>query len=152
MQIATLEHVNLTVKDPEKTADLLCKLFDWFIRWKGPSLGNGYTVHVGTKNNYLALYAPGQSQPSSTKRFETRGGLNHIGLVVEDLDAVEKRVLAAGFRPKNYGDYEPGRRFYFFDEDEVEYEVVSYISRREAFKKEVGRELGRMARFGALAK
>ena len=152
MQIATLEHVNLTVKDPEKTASLLCKLFDWSIRWKGPSLGQGFTIHVGNQNNYLALYAPQKIRKSKMDRFETRGGLNHIGLVVEDLEAVERRVLAAGLRPTNHGDYEPGRRFYFSDEDAVEYEVVSYISQKEAFKRQVGRELGHMARFGALAK
>ena len=72
--------------------------------------------------------------------------------MVEDLDAVEKRVLAAGLVPKSHGDYEPGRRFYFSDEDGVEYEVVSYLSQREAFKRQLSRECGRMARFGALAK
>jgi hypothetical protein len=46
--------------------------------------------------------------------------------VVEDLDLIEKRVIAAGFAPYNHGDYEPGKRFYFNDHDDIEYEVVSY--------------------------
>ncbi|GAA6200903.1 hypothetical protein NBRC116599_21280 [Aquicoccus sp. SU-CL01552] len=54
------------------------------------------------------------------------GGLNHVGVVVEDLDATEARVKAAGFVPHNYGDYEPGRRFYFRDSDGIEFEVVHY--------------------------
>jgi len=54
------------------------------------------------------------------------GGLNHIGVVVEDLDAVEAKVLAAGLKTTNHGDYEPGRRFYFHDHDGIEFEVVSY--------------------------
>ena len=37
MSQAMLEHVNVTVTDPEKTAALLCELFDWRIRWQGPS-------------------------------------------------------------------------------------------------------------------
>ena len=45
---------------------------------------------------------------------------------VDDLDATEARVVAAGLTPFNHGDYAPGRRFYFFDPDGIEYEVVSY--------------------------
>jgi predicted enzyme related to lactoylglutathione lyase len=45
---------------------------------------------------------------------------------VDDLDAVERRVVAAGLRPFNHGDYEPGRRFYFLDADGIEFEIVSY--------------------------
>ena len=58
--------------------------------------------------------------------YKTVGAMNHIGVVVEDLDAVEARVLDAGFQTTNHGDYEPGRRFYFHDQDEIEFEVVSY--------------------------
>mgnify|MGYP003543838926 CR=1 FL=1 len=52
--------------------------------------------------------------------------LNHIGVQVDDLDAVEAKVLAAGLTPYSHDNYEPGKRFYFFDGDGVEFEVVSY--------------------------
>ena len=52
--------------------------------------------------------------------------LNHVGIQVEDLDAVEERVVAAGLVPFSHGDYEPGRRFYFMDWDGIEFEIVSY--------------------------
>ena len=39
---------------------------------------------------------------------------------------MEARVIAAGLRPYNHGDYAPGRRSYFNDPDGIEYEVVSY--------------------------
>lgn len=71
MQQAILEHVNITVSEPERMAALMCELFDWQIRWQGPAKPGGHTVHVG--------------------------------------------------------DYEPGRRFYFHDHDDIEYEVVAYI-------------------------
>mgnify|MGYP000932223655 CR=1 FL=1 len=45
---------------------------------------------------------------------------------VDDPGEAERRVIAAGYRPFNHGDYAPGRRFYFLDEDEVEFEIVSY--------------------------
>jgi hypothetical protein len=53
-------------------------------------------------------------------------GLNHLGIVVDDLDAAEKAVLAAGFQPHLHADYEPGRRFYFKDNNELEFEVICY--------------------------
>jgi len=152
MKEAILEHVNITVEDPKKTAAMLHRLFGWNIRWQGPSLDSGYTVHVGSDNSYLALYSPGSIQEGSIGKYSLRGGLNHIALVVEDLDAVKKRVTAEGLTPRNYGDYEPGRRFYFYDADQVEYEVVSYITQKKAFKNQVKRELGKMACFGALAR
>lgn len=46
--------------------------------------------------------------------------------MVDDLDEIERRVVAAGLEPFSHGDYEPGRRFYFFDYDRIEYEIVSY--------------------------
>ena len=56
-------------------------------------------------------------------------GLNHLGVVVvEELDATERRVRAAGFETYSHADYEPGRGFYFRDEDGLEFEVVSYAS------------------------
>jgi len=43
-----------------------------------------------------------------------------------DLDATDARGRAEGLTPFSHGNYEPGRRFYFFDPDGIEYEVVSY--------------------------
>ena len=123
---ATLEHVNVTVSDPAKTADMLCDLFDWQIRWSGDSLNGGKTIHVGSEGSYVALYSPKGQTSSTGSSYENLGGLNHIAVVVKNLDEVEARVKAAGFTPGNHGDYEPGRRFYFHDRDGIEYEVVSY--------------------------
>jgi catechol 2,3-dioxygenase-like lactoylglutathione lyase family enzyme len=126
-----LEHVNITVSDPMQTAQRLCALFGWHIRWQGESIHNGFSVHVGADNSYVALYSRGQpAEPAALDSYSTRGGLNHIGVVVEDLDAAEARVRAVGCRPHKHADYEPGRRFYFDDEDGIEFEVVSYAPRR----------------------
>ena len=63
----------------------------------------------------------------SLKLFSKGRPLNHIGIEVDDLDAAEARVIAAGLRPFSHADYEPGRRFYFLDPDGIEYaRVVSY--------------------------
>ncbi len=125
MSEGRLEHVNITVRDPAATAAWLCELFGWHIRWQGSAIHGGHTIHVGADDNYLAVYSqgnPGERNDSYT----TRGGLNHVGVVVDDLDAVEEKVHKAGFKTHSHADYEPGRRFYFHDDDGIEFEVVSY--------------------------
>ncbi|WP_368188153.1 VOC family protein [Aestuariibius sp. HNIBRBA575] len=126
--MAFIEHVNVTVKDPKVTAQMLCDVFGWKIRWEGEAINGGYTIHVGTDTHYLAVYSgPDHSkkgQPIDT--YITPGGLNHVGIVVPDLDAVEVKVKAKGYVPGSHQDYEPGRRFYFTEENGVEIEVVCY--------------------------
>lgn len=126
MGTSSLEHVNITVSDPLATAKKLCELFDWHIRWQGPAALGGTTVHVGSDDSYLAVYSGPPATDPTVVSHAMRGGLNHVGIVVDDLEQVEARVVAAGYRPHSHADYEPGRRFYFDDGDGVEFEVVSY--------------------------
>ena len=126
MQKGIIEHVNMSVSDPKKTASLLSDLFGWSIRWEGDSKDDGYTVHVGRDDCYLALYKHPNELHVGSSTYTTRGGLNHIGIVVDDLDETEQRVLAANIETHNHGDYDPGRRFYFYDHDNIEFEVVQY--------------------------
>lgn len=129
MTQSTLEHLNITVPDAARTAKTLCDLLGWHIRWQGKAINGGFTVHVGGDASYLALYTP-QGMPDTEAHdasYGQTGGLNHVGILVDDLDAVERKVVAAGFTPRNHADYEPGRRFYFHDRDGVEFEIVSYL-------------------------
>ena len=129
MSEALFEHVNMTVSNPDKTAEMLSKLFGWHVRWSGPSLGGGRTVHVGTDTHYVALYTPQETELNAVDgSFEQVGAVNHLGILVDDLDAAEQRVLAAGIKTHSHQVYEPGARFYFHDADNIEYEVVSYAS------------------------
>lgn len=117
-----LEHANISVTDPERMAALLKDLLGWHERWRGPSMGNGRSVHVGGEDNYLALY----TSPTTQGGFTKSRPLNHVAFTVDDLDAAEAVVVRHGLEPINHADYEPGRRFYFFDWDGIEFEVVSY--------------------------
>lgn len=123
--MSKIEHVNVTVTDPDRTAALMETLFGWKIRWSGEAQNGGRTVHVGSDEQYLAVYSdPRRSYTADD--FRKGRPLNHVGIEVDDLDAVEAKVIGAGLVPFNHGSYEPGRRFYFFDPDGTEYEVVSY--------------------------
>ncbi|RYG90888.1 VOC family protein [Loktanella sp. IMCC34160] len=127
--MARLEHVNVTVADPRATAAVLHRLFGWETRWEGTAINGGFTVHVGTGDQYLALYTGpdgGAAQTPADNSYLMRGGLNHIGVVVDDLAAAEAAVRAEGFEPHSHADYEPGRRFYFDENNGVEIEVVCY--------------------------
>ena len=120
-----IEHVNVTVRDPERAARLMETLFGWHVRWQGPGRDGGRTIHVGSDRHYLALYTR-RGVAYSADDFAKGRPLNHIGVEVDDLAAVEAKVVAAGLRPFGHDDYDPGRRFYFLDPDGIEYEVVSY--------------------------
>jgi glyoxylase I family protein len=125
MTHAKIEHVNLTVSNPEQTAQMLVELFGWHVRWSGPGGDGGRTIHVGSDSHYLAVYAdPDRNQEPAA--FEKGQPLNHVGIVVDDLDDIESKVIARGLTPFGHGNYAPGQRFYFFDHDGIEFEVISY--------------------------
>lgn len=119
-----VEHANLTVSNPDRSSALLQQLCGWHERWRGPAVAGGDIIHVGEERSYIVLYAKGSdTEPAHYSKGQP---LNHIGLVVDDLDAAESIVIAAGLKPFSHADYEPGRRFYFFDWDGIEFEMVSY--------------------------
>ena len=126
MSAARLEHVNMTVSDPKETAAWIERVFGWKIRWEGPGMQTGYTVHIGNDDSYVALFTYPNTPGPKDESYVTKGGLNHWAVVVDDLDEIEKRVKAEGFTTGNHADYEPGRRFYFHDNDSIEIEVVQY--------------------------
>lgn len=116
-----LEHANISVTDPDRSA-LLIELLGWEERWRGPSRLGGRTVHVGAEHDYIALYTGDHVAGEYRKGLP----LNHIAFTVDDLDAAEEVVKRHGLETFSHGDYEPGRRFYFLDWDGIEFEMVSY--------------------------
>lgn len=129
MALGRIEHANLTVTDPERSAQLFEKMLGWEERWRGKSQFGGDTIHVGEPGNgatYMALYTNEETRADSERRYSKGQPLNHVGLLVDDLDAAEKVVTDAGLEPFGHDDYDPGKRFYFFDWDGIEFEVVSY--------------------------
>lgn len=123
--MATIEHVNLTVRDPERAASAIHAIFGWEVRWQGPARDGGRTIHIGSADQYLALYT-GKAMNYADASFAKSQPFNHVGVEVDDIDATEARVIAAGLVPFNHDAYDPGRRFYFLDADGIEFEVVSY--------------------------
>ena len=118
-----IEHVNITVTDPERSLKLFEDLLGWKERWRGPSMLGGRTIHVGDESNYLAIY----TSDSAKGNYSKGAPLNHVGLQVADLSTAEQVVVRHGLEPFNQSRYEPGpATFYFLDWDGIEFEVVSY--------------------------
>lgn len=122
MTIGRLEHANISVTDPDRSARLLKDLLGWKERWRGASQLGGRTIHVGADHDYLALY----NGDHVSGEYAKGQPLNHIAFTVDDLEGAEEAVKRHGLSPFGHDDYEPGRRFYFFDWDGIEFEVVSY--------------------------
>ena len=90
-----LEHANLTVSDPQRSADLLIALLGWEERWRGPSQMGGETIHVGDPGNgssYVALYTNDDVRGEGARGYSKGQPLNHLGFVVDDLAAAEKNL------------------------------------------------------------
>ena len=120
-----IEHVNLTVSDIDRSAQFFARLMGWQQRWRGEAMNGGETIHLGEPElgqTYIASYTDRADHAGQKKGVP----LNHVGLLVDDLDEAERIVIQAGLTPFSHADYEPGRRFYFFDWDGIEFEVVSY--------------------------
>lgn len=119
-----LEHVNLTVRDVERTAAFYSDLLGFHVRWKGDLDSGRPAVHVGDDRCYLALFQA-TAEADVTQDY-TVPGINHFGFVVDDLDAAQARLRELGIEPTAIADYDPGRRLYFIDPDGIEVELVQY--------------------------
>ncbi len=126
-----LEHVNLTVSDLDRSIDFYCSLLGLKLRWRRlPGDPDGApAAHVGDDRCYLALFeaTEGNREQPAIADYD-RVGVNHFGIVVDDLDQMRSRLTERGITAHLEADYEPGRRLYFYDPDRIEVELVEYDS------------------------
>ncbi len=121
-----LEHVNVTVSDVDRSVEFYKDLFAVKLRWRGKTSDGLEAAHVGDDRHYIALFEA--QRPGRVDNDYATVGMNHFGLVVDDLEAMKKRLASQGIEPHSEQDYEPGRRLYFFDPDGIEVELVEYES------------------------
>ena len=93
MNPAYVEHVNITVKDLDKTvAFILAALPDWRVRGQGAIDWFGKParwLHVGTDASYLSLMNGGEGHGLHWTGHHV--GMKHVGIAVPDVDAVVAR-------------------------------------------------------------
>jgi catechol 2,3-dioxygenase-like lactoylglutathione lyase family enzyme len=131
MQPTRLEHVNITVRNIERsTRFLLAALPGWRVRGEGRMDWFGTSIawrHVGDDDFYVALQDGGQGEVMDWQSL--RLGPKHLGLVVPSVDAAVARLQAAGYPLDHWGGSTPARRsVYVVDPDSVQFEFVEYLS------------------------
>ncbi len=118
-----MEHANISVRDTEKAVRFITTaLPDFHIRG-GDKSGRGEWLHIGTDDTYISLSYQPQAMPGQGLR------VNHIGMVVDDIDGVIKRLEDAGYK-QNYIPEESQwrRRYYFGDDDGQQWEFIEYLT------------------------
>lgn len=130
-----LEHANLTVPDIDAAIAFLFCVDPEFAVWhdSGPSTGQDGAhrwAHVGIGDNYLALEEPHEhAADTRMARRYTDFGINHLGLVVDDIAAAAARLAAAGFSETHVSEAHAARiRRYFQDSAGFEWELVQYLT------------------------
>ena len=122
-----LEHANLSVHDIDAAIRFLRTAFPEFrVRRDTTDPDGSRWVHVGTDETYIAL-----NQAKARSGNASRGTpLNHLAYEVDDVEAIRKRLRAAGYeentRVPNSHPYR--KRLYFFDSEGTEWEFVEYLS------------------------
>ena len=130
---AYLEHANLTVPDIEAAIAFLKVVEPQIEVWHDASREGIYRwAHVGVGRCYIALQEPHiGSVPRDDRRPYKDFGINHLGWVVPDLDAVIRRLEEGGYRKGIPGEENPYRkRAYYHDSAGFEWELVEYSTER----------------------
>lgn len=129
-----LEHANLTVRSLEEAVNFLQTAFpESSVRGQGSIHGDpasGRWVHFGTDDAYIAVQENMAHSPGRDVTY-TNDGINHVGFVVEELDALMDRMGREGYKlsPVSVLDGHPyRRRAYFNDANGVEWEFIEYLS------------------------
>jgi len=137
-----LEHANICVPDIDAAIRFL-KLIDpaFVVRHDEVGEGGYRWAHVGNDQSYVALEeARVGSAPEAARTTYANYGVNHLGWVVDDLEAVAARLDAAGCRRGTPNDDHPHRRrTYYFDDAGQEWEIVQYLSDAAAQRNDYAR-------------
>lgn len=124
MNFKRFEHVNLNCRDLDATRAFYQRLFpDWVVRAEGEANGIRW-MHLGNPQFYLSL----NETPEATRSHQTYSGIgiNHVGFVIDDSDAITALLQANGLNYYTYISPETRLRIYVDDPDGNEIELVEY--------------------------
>jgi len=123
-----IEHANITVCDMEKAVRFITTALPHFRGRGRDQSGHDAWLHVGTDETYIALtHSP---HAAKDKRIAYQDlGVNHVGIVVSDIDDLVARLEAAGYQQDSQPEVSRWRkRYYFLDEDNLQWEFIQYLS------------------------
>lgn len=125
-----LEHANIVVEDIERMIRFLQTAFpDFVVRWEWKTDDGRRAIHIGNEHTYLALNEATKEAAPKWVPYSGAPGTNHLGYEVDDADALQQRMTAAGYRDSTVPNKHPHRkRVYFYDEEGNDWEFVQYYS------------------------
>src|SRR5262245_45247857 len=127
---AKLEHANLCVRDIDAMLRFLQTAFPEFrVRADRTDAAGGRWLHVGTDDHYIALSEAWEAGARPFEPYSGLPGVNHLGYEVDDVHALRRRMLAAGYQESTVpNDHPHRRRVYFLDPEGNDWEFVQYLS------------------------
>jgi hypothetical protein len=130
--MAMVEHINLVSSNVDKTvAFLQTAIPSWHIRGQGSSKKCPRWIHFGDDETYLCIEDRGFGEKSNHETYH-HVGVNHIGIVVDDVVALAERMREMDYKEGLHApDHNSRSRYYFFDHDDFEYEFVEYHDGKE---------------------
>ena len=124
------EHANITVIDVDEAVRFFqTAMPKWKVRADASDEESNCKrwVHFGSETTYIAIEDRGATKKGPHQPY-VHPGINHLGFVVEDVDALSKRMTDAGYTEGLSSPDNPNRkRIYFFDNDGNEYEFIEYL-------------------------
>lgn len=129
--MTSIEHVNITVPDIDEAIKFIQLVAPDFKVRKDENPASSYRwAHIGNAQYYFALQEPHlDADPEKPRATYKNYGVNHISLIVEDIEKVEGVLLKAGYKRGIATPIEQHRkRLYFIDSFGFEWELVEYSS------------------------
>ena len=125
-----MEHANIHVTDVDAVTDFITTAFPSFkIRHDSGTEDPERWVHLGDDTTYLAIYRATAASAEKWRPYSGKPGLNHIGFVVSDVEALRGRLLDAGYEETTIPNDHPARkRIYFNDPEGNDWEFVEYMT------------------------
>jgi len=126
-----LEHANITVPDIDSALEFLMDVDPEFTVKKDALAEKGYRwVHIGNDVMYIALQGAHLDHEAQAARTPYRNyGVNHLALVVEDLNAVVERLEHKAYQQSlDVPNETYRRRKYYYDRAGFEWELIEYLS------------------------
>ncbi len=129
--MTTIEHANITVPDIDVAIRFLKIVApDFFVRKDVKKDGEYRWAHIGNDHFYIALQEPhlAKSPTVGSVAYEN-SGVNHIALIVSNLDKIEQQLMREGYQKSIDTPIEKYRkRLYYYDTEGFEWELIEYFS------------------------
>ena len=125
-----LEHANIHVRDVDAIIDFLGTAFpSFYVRHDSGRDDCERWVHFGNDYVYLAINKATKPAVEAWQPYSGKPGVNHLGFVVDDVQALRQRLLDAGYQETTIANDHPARkRIYFNDPEGNDWEFLQYFS------------------------